>query len=175
MKRWPFLLFLLCVGALPASADNCSGLSDCMNQPRVWALIIAAIVLGFLLAPLLAEIGIASLLRILGRMALRRLINIGGRTLGRLGRELKQVRSKWHNSSFEKLDDTIAYHWKKHGEGNSLTQYTKDAENLFANNKGLGKPINLRDGTTGIKIKLGKGKPFGIYTSDGKIISFGYR
>ncbi|WP_201301037.1 hypothetical protein [Sunxiuqinia indica] len=45
---------------------------------------------------------------------------------------------------------------------------------FFNSNKNLGQEIMLKDGSLGLRIRLGSGQPGGIFTPDGKIVSFWY-
>jgi RHS repeat-associated protein len=82
----------------------------------------------------------------------------------------------WEKSTFDNVSKSIYYHWLKHGKpmGVSIAQYTADANALFRDFKHLGRSMTLRNGSKGTKISV-KGRGFGIYTSDGKIVSFGYK
>ena len=66
----------------------------------------------------------------------------------------------------------IGYHWKKHAEkyGKSLEEYMNDALEFFQTNKQRGKEITTEIGT-GIKIE---GAPGGIFSKDGRIVTFWY-
>jgi hypothetical protein len=81
--------------------------------------------------------------------------------------------SKWDKATFNDESASLEYHWRKHGEpfGKSKNQYSQDAINFFEKNKSKSIEIELQDGRTGLKIP---GKPGGIYTKDGKVISFWY-
>ena len=62
------------------------------------------------------------------------------------------------------------YHVAGHGKGRSAGDYTKDAMTFFEQNKSLGIPWTLKDGTPGIKIKIGK--TGGYWTQDGRLVTF---
>jgi hypothetical protein len=87
--------------------------------------------------------------------------------------DLKYV-DYWHKGTFDSVEDSMEYHLMKHGKGRTIEEYTNDAMNFYNKNKNLGKTIQLKDGTFGIKIQTGKGKNKigGYWTNDRKIVSF---
>ena len=72
----------------------------------------------------------------------------------------------------------MEYHSQKHGKGRTLEQYTIAAIDFYNKNKGLGKNIQLKDGTFGIKIQTKRvinGKVVrigGFWTESGKVVTF---
>ncbi|MEM6338440.1 MAG: hypothetical protein AAF673_00745 [Pseudomonadota bacterium] len=91
----------------------------------------------------------------------------------------KDTIQQWHQSTFGNIENSIQYHFNKHGKGRSLAEYTTVAKKFFELNKNMGKEVTLRDGTKGIKIKIktfdsnGKIRNIGGYwTKEGKIVSF---
>jgi len=66
------------------------------------------------------------------------------------------------------------YHWEKHAKkfDLSLEEYTDDAVNFFRRNRGAAREFPI-DGGTGIGLRI-DGKPGGIFTTDGKIVTFWY-
>lgn len=92
-------------------------------------------------------------------------------------RDYKAVKNDWSKATFDSKRDSIGYHYDTHvtqkGINKSVSQYTKDAKNLFANNRDQGRAWQLGDGSTGIKINASNGQG-GIYTRSGKIVTFWY-
>jgi RHS repeat-associated protein len=86
----------------------------------------------------------------------------------------RSILNSWKNVNFNTVSASIRYHLSKHGSGRTVAQYTQDALDLLRNFRHLAKPVLLKDGTTGFKIKIPGGQ-FGIYDSSGKIITFGYK
>ena len=83
----------------------------------------------------------------------------------------------WYKSTFPNEMQSLQYHWQKHGQsfGNTMDEYTNDALTFFAHNKHLGQNITLKDGSSGILIRSGKGQPGGYFTSQGQIVTFWYQ
>lgn len=97
------------------------------------------------------------------------------------GGQIKAFRTilkSWSKVNWRSVSSAAKYHYSKHvlnqGMRNNLMQYTDDALNFFNTNKNLGKEIMLRDGSMGMKIRLGPNQPGGIFTTDGRIVSFWY-
>lgn len=84
----------------------------------------------------------------------------------------KFIYANWYRGTFPTPLDSLNYHVKKHGQGRSRIQYTKDALYFFKKNKYRGKRRMLLDGTPGMKITTRKAG--GIFTQDGKIVTFWY-
>lgn len=90
----------------------------------------------------------------------------------------KYLFNSWHKGTFPNKTQSVMYHYRKHGNGRTAVQYTKDAMKFFNKNKGLGQKVILKDGTQGIKIQTkqiinGKTQRSGGYwTSSGKIVTF---
>ena len=85
----------------------------------------------------------------------------------------ESILKRWYKSNWRDVWESIKYHWERHAKkfGKSIEEYTSDATKFFEDNKNAGKPHQLRDGTTGLKID---GAPGGIYTNHGQIVSFWY-
>jgi len=81
---------------------------------------------------------------------------------------------KWHKGTFSDILDSMEYHQIRHAKGRTIDKYTDDAMNFYNNNKHLGQPMTLKDGTQGIKIQTGTGnnKVGGYWTNDGKLVTF---
>ena len=80
----------------------------------------------------------------------------------------------WHKATFPSSEASAQYHYGKHGgPWNSIEEYTEAAKQFYAENINLAQPHPLYTGETGVKIRTGQ--YFGIYTTDGRIISFGPR
>lgn len=126
--------------------------------------------LGSFEGGLAADILFASGLRLLNAEAIRATTGVlaGGATS-----ELSAVAPYWSPATITRVEESIIYRWQEHaqGYGKSVSQYTNDAVEFFATNKGLGNPWPLRTGGTGIKIAS---KPGGISTNEGKIVTFWY-
>lgn len=92
-------------------------------------------------------------------------------------KDYNSVKGDWFNTTFGSKRDTIGYHYDTHvtqkGINKSVSQYTQDAKNLFANYKDQGRAWQLGDGSTGLKINMPNGQG-GIYTQSGKIVTFWY-
>ena len=89
------------------------------------------------------------------------------------------LKENWYQSTFGDLESTVKYHTIKHGKGRSPEEYTRSAAKFFSENSSQAVEVVLRDGTTGLKIKIkqrdlnGKVKYVGGYfTKDGKIVTF---
>lgn len=76
----------------------------------------------------------------------------------------------WDKGTFPTQQASIDYHTKKHGNGRSQLHYTRDAVNFYAKYNYLKFPYTLQDGSQGYKIK--KGAEGGIWTKEGKILTF---
>lgn len=91
---------------------------------------------------------------------------------------IRKVISSWSKATFRSVSASLRYHFQKHVAGKGIKktfqEFTDDAVNFFKNNKHLGKPMQLKDGTMGIKISSGSKQPGGIFTHDGKIVTFWY-
>ncbi|MFQ5811361.1 MAG: RHS repeat domain-containing protein [Armatimonadota bacterium] len=69
---------------------------------------------------------------------------------------------------------SLEYHWRKHAErlGVSIEDYTNDAVAFWKTNRHRAEPFPIESGMkTGFKLR---GHPGGIFTSDGKIVTFWY-
>ena len=81
----------------------------------------------------------------------------------------------WHKGTFADEAASAAYHLNKHGDGRSLGEYTQDATSFFGANKGRGVQMTAKDGTGAMRIRTPGGGPGGIFTSEGKVITFWYK
>lgn len=89
------------------------------------------------------------------------------------------VLSKWDKGSFDTVEESVRYHWLRHGmmKGKTPTEYADDALRYFEENKDLHgrlEPIKSSEGELGWRIYKGPEEPVGIYTSRGKIVTFRY-
>ncbi len=82
----------------------------------------------------------------------------------------KNYQKFWYKSTFPTNQASIDYHTKKHGNGRTSLQYTRDAVNFYKKNKNLRQPFILKDGSQGYKIK--KGNEGGTWDKNGKIVTF---
>jgi RHS repeat-associated protein len=87
--------------------------------------------------------------------------------------ELQEVMSAWNRSTFKNSIESAAYHYGRHGEGQGLLQYTRDAVDFLARNGLKAFTKVLKNGEEGIKINTAD--YFGIYSQIGKIVSYGPR
>jgi hypothetical protein len=73
------------------------------------------------------------------------------------------------------LEDSLEYHWQKHGAGKTKAEYIDDAikwaECLDLKD---GTPVTLADGTTGYRFRTPGGGPGGIVDASGNVITFWY-
>lgn len=76
----------------------------------------------------------------------------------------------WTKSTFPTRKASIEYHTKKHGHGRSPLQYTRDAISFHKKYYYLRRPVILKDGNEGYKIR--KGERGGTWTKSGKIVTF---
>lgn len=81
----------------------------------------------------------------------------------------------WHRATFADEAASAAYHLEKHGGGRTLAAYTNDATEFFKANSGRGVAMTAKDGSAALRIKTPGGGPGGIFTPEGKIITFWYR
>ncbi len=79
----------------------------------------------------------------------------------------------WSPGTFGSAEESATYHVGKHGKGRTLAEYTDEAKNLWAKTpEGDRIPWKLRDGSEGWKIRGGFRGGEGIYTKDGKIVTW---
>ncbi len=71
-------------------------------------------------------------------------------------------------------EDSLAYHYGKHGAGRSIDQYAQDAQAFADNPTGTTSSVNLDDGTTGTRYRT-RGGPGGILDSNGNVVTFWYK
>jgi RHS repeat-associated protein len=91
----------------------------------------------------------------------------------REGTGLARAIKQWYRGTFASKAGSLRYHYLKHGWGQGLVQYTQQAEELWKSYRATAKPMVLKDGSRGWKITTPD--YYGIYTSDGLIVSFGKR
>ncbi|MGL4297727.1 MAG: hypothetical protein ACRCW4_01485 [Candidatus Neomicrothrix subdominans] len=91
--------------------------------------------------------------------------------------ELAHLGQGWRATSFGDEAASFEYHFGKHGVEAGVTreQYAQDALNWARSPAGTGKPIQLKDGTEGLRYRTPGGGPGGITDLDGNIITFWYR
>ncbi|MYS46090.1 chemotaxis protein, partial [Streptomyces sp. SID5998] len=79
----------------------------------------------------------------------------------------------WDKATFSSAEETAVYHLDKHGKGRTLAEYTKEAMDLWNKTKPEDRiPWKLRNGEMGWKIRGGLFGGEGIYTKDGKIVTW---
>lgn len=83
----------------------------------------------------------------------------------------------WRATSFGDEAASFEYHFSKHGVAAGVTrqQYADDALRWARNPAGTGKPVQLKDGTEGLRYRTPGGGPGGILDNDGNIITYWYR
>jgi hypothetical protein len=91
--------------------------------------------------------------------------------------ELAHLGQGWRATSFGDEAASFEYHFGKHGVEAGVTQeqYAQDALNWARKPAGTGKPIQLKDGTEGLRYRTPGGGPGGITDLGGTIITFWYR
>jgi hypothetical protein len=83
--------------------------------------------------------------------------------------------SEWYRSTFPSAEASAQYHFAKHGsQWSSIEEYTQAAKDFYAANIDLAQPWPINQGKE-IGIKITTNEYFGIYTLDGKIVTFGPR
>lgn len=109
-----------------------------------------------------------------GRVALGIEMSITMALFKGMSKVLSSVSRKWYKSTFNRVEDSMAYHLKKHGRGRSITQYTYDALEFYNRNRHKAVAVKLNDGSSGYRIqtKINGRNIGGYWTKDGKIVSF---
>jgi hypothetical protein len=88
------------------------------------------------------------------------------------------LRDSWHRSTFETPEASLAKHLQKHGGGRTPLEYTWDARRFFVTHRELAVPVELEDGSPGLRIKFkmsvnGKNRGVGGYwTAEGRAVTF---
>ncbi|MFV2022930.1 polymorphic toxin-type HINT domain-containing protein [Micromonospora sp. LOL_023] len=79
----------------------------------------------------------------------------------------------WSPATFGSADESAIYHLNKHGKGRTLVEYTAEARALWDKTPTADRvPWELGDGSVGWKIRGGFRGGEGIYTNDGKIVTW---
>ncbi|WP_141960819.1 RHS repeat-associated core domain-containing protein [Actinoallomurus bryophytorum] len=81
----------------------------------------------------------------------------------------------WDRGRSRTVEDSANYHLDKHGKGRSFAEYTQEAKSLWdrtPQDSPNRVPWKLWDGREGIKIRGGLRGGEGIYTPDGKIVTW---
>lgn len=68
--------------------------------------------------------------------------------------EIRNVLGAWSNGTFRSASTSIRYHYNKHGIGQGIASYTKDAVEFLNINKTIARPHLLRTGEEGLKFRL---------------------
>ncbi|MBB6402689.1 hypothetical protein HNP92_002014, partial [Methanococcus maripaludis] len=102
-----------------------------------------------------------------------------------LGQISENTLSKWKSTTFKNEKDSIKYHYEEHVSSRNIDmtieEYTDKAENLYNRYLTGNLPENakvidtkLGDGSAGTKITIGpnSNNEMGIYSKDGKIITY---
>ncbi len=87
--------------------------------------------------------------------------------------ELREVVGAWDKGTFRSVADSIRYHYGEHGTGQGILEYTREARRFFELNQDLARSHLLRRGETGLKISTET--YFGIFTKEGRIVTYGLR
>jgi RHS repeat-associated protein len=84
------------------------------------------------------------------------------------------ARNRFSAGSFQSPGASLNYHFQKHGGSMSLSDYASQARSFYESNIQRGNPTRI--GSTGeIGMKISTSEYFGIYTSEGEIVTFGTR
>ena len=120
---------------------------------------------GYEECPLCAVVGGAAI-RVGARAAVAAIV---------LQRAAQAASPLWSRATFPSAAQSIIYHWRTHAQqfGISIPQYTSDARMFFQAHSAQGLAYTFKDGTTGIVIRTQLG-PGGLFTTDGRIVSFWY-
>ncbi|MEU8588016.1 polymorphic toxin-type HINT domain-containing protein [Streptomyces sp. NPDC048664] len=79
----------------------------------------------------------------------------------------------WTRATFKTVEESAVYHLGKHGKGRTFAEYTKEAMDLWNKTKASDRvPWKLADGSMGWKIRGGLFGGEGIYTLEGKIVTW---
>ena len=90
-------------------------------------------------------------------------------------KEMEELKEKWGEGSFDNVDDSIEYHYKKHGEevgASNVRQYLRKAKEFARNLKGARKVGNVNGTTSGV-IRYVKNGRYIDLAPNGDIVSFG--
>ena len=89
--------------------------------------------------------------------------------------DAKYIADNWSKQTYSSPTASARDHFNRHpGPWANVLTYTRKAVKLWKNRQGLPTTnSNLSDGSTGVKVKSNADNVFGIYTQDGKIVSFG--
>ena len=88
---------------------------------------------------------------------------------------MEELKEKWGEGSFDNVDDSIEYHYKKHGEevgASNVRQYLRKAKEFARNLKGARKVGNVNGTTSGV-IRYVKNGRYIDLAPNGDIVSFG--
>lgn len=80
------------------------------------------------------------------------------------------IEAAWDKATFDDKASSIRYHHREHGKGRDVGTYTRDAVDFYQKFKSRARPHRLQDGRMGVKIRTKD--HFGIYTEEGKIVSY---
>jgi hypothetical protein len=88
------------------------------------------------------------------------------------GPDLEAV-NHWYPSTLKTSEASAKYHIDKHGKGRTLAEYTQEALDLWNKTKPEDRiPWKIMDGTMGWKIKGGLWGGEGIYSKDGRVVTW---
>ncbi|MFE3654497.1 polymorphic toxin-type HINT domain-containing protein [Streptomyces sp. NPDC059152] len=84
-----------------------------------------------------------------------------------------QAMEEWHKATFESVEKSAIYHLEVHGKGRTFAEYTREAKDLWDKTDPKNRiPWKLKDGSMGWKIRGDWRSGEGIYTRDGKIVTW---
>lgn len=87
--------------------------------------------------------------------------------------DLRRTLALWDRGNKGSLAEALSYHYQKHGTGQGVRAYTEEARRLWESSRNLGTPHAISGGRLGVKIRTRS--VYGIYTDNGKIVSYGPR
>jgi hypothetical protein len=88
--------------------------------------------------------------------------------------EANDLAAGWRGTNMTD-EESFEYHYQVHGDGVTPEQYAQDARAWASHPTGTGTPVELADGTWGMRYRTPGGGPGGILDSSGNIITFWYR
>ena len=81
------------------------------------------------------------------------------------------VQRTWYKGTFNTELDTAAYHLNKHASGFTIQDYTQEAQDFYRSNWRSAQEVMSNDGTIMLhRIRTQDG--FGIFTQDGRVVTF---
>lgn len=116
---------------------------------------------------------LAAVQRVAGNRSVQRLM-AGVVSVQRATVFVMRAASDWYKATYASEEASMNDHFNRHpGPWTTVDDYTNRAKSFWASMKDRAVVHTLADGTTGYKVR--SSKYFGIYTSTGKIVTFGER